>query len=147
MSALMRLFNLTVVLLLSSCAFLSPQGSYVDAVQPKEATLLASSMADFLGQQLPPAKTTLVLIPLPGSQAKNTLTSALTLALVRAGYGMASLAAAPTEAHRIRYLVSSMKTGVLVRIQYDQTEAACWFIRNRQHQLYAGLPFTVRSKP
>jgi hypothetical protein len=141
---------LVATLALGGCATVSRTSSYVSEVSPADAATLASSIADYLGQQLPPANTTLVLQPPAQSQAHNALTPALTRALQRAGFGVyppTQDAPAPAGVHSIRYLVSPLNAGVLVRLQYDQTEASRWFARNSGRQLQAGSPFTVRAAP
>jgi hypothetical protein len=107
-------------------------------------------MVDDLRQQLPPATTTLVLQPPPPSQADNALTPALRGALSHAGFGVfePSKDTPPLAgAHPIRYQVTPLEGGVLVRLHYDRTEAARWFARNRRGQLQAAGPFTVSAAP
>ena len=139
-----------VVLALAGCASVAPTASYVSDVSPADATPLASALAAYLGQQLPPATTTLVLQPPPPSQADNALTPALRGALSHAGFEVfepSKDAPPPAGAHPIRYQVTPLEGGVLVRLHYDRTEAARWFARNRRGQLQAAGPFTVSAAP
>ncbi len=131
-------------LMLNGCALLSPKTSYVSDVSEADAAVLAKEITAFLGGQLPPAATNLVLQP---PQFKNTLTPVLASELRGAGFGVAEPASAPADAHRTRYRVSAMDTGILLRLPYDQKEASRWFARDSKGQLQAQSPFTVRETP
>lgn len=134
---------LLAALALGGCALFSPTPSWVEEVNEADATELADAITGFLKQQWPVASTTLVLEP--PEQADNPLTPALEEALRQAGFALADPKAEVPGAHRLRYLVSPMGAGVLLRLQVDQTEASRWFVRDRAGALEAASPFTVRD--
>jgi hypothetical protein len=143
---------LLAALALGGCATTPrPSLSHVSGVSASDAALLANAMAQFLGQQLPRAATTLVLQPPSRDQASNALTPALHSALVQAGFGVQEAAPGTplpnSGGYALRYLVSPLDAGVLVRLQYHQTEASRWYARNSSGQLQAASPFTVRVAP
>ena len=94
---------------------------------------------------LPPARTTLVLIPPPRGQRANPVTAGVADALRRTGFALAPEGAAPPGAHRVRYLVTPLLGGVLVRVHLDGVEAARLFRPNARGTLVAATPLTVRE--
>lgn len=146
---------LLAVCLLAGCATSRPPGSYVSGVFESDADLLASAMVEYLGEQLPPASTTFVLQPPARDPLGKALTPALGSALRQAGFAVQEAApqkAAPgspagSGGYALRYLISPLDAGVLVRLQYQQTEASRWYVRNSRGELQAASPFTVRVAP
>jgi hypothetical protein len=105
-------------------------------------------MVEFVSTQLPAASSTIALDPTPADQASNALTPAFTAALRRRGFAVADdrQAAAPA-AHHLRYWVTPLDNGDVVRLSIDdRTEASRFFVRNTQGGLQAGGPFMVRQK-
>jgi hypothetical protein len=138
----MRPFVLLPIVLLAGCA--ATGGSYVDgSFAPTDAATLATDMTAFIKSNLPPASSTLVLDPPPAGQASNALTPAFAASLRQAGFAVA-LAATP-GAHRIRYLVTPLEGGTLVRLTIDGTEASRFFTRDPAGGLQARGPFMVRE--
>ncbi len=141
---------LLAVLLLAGCATSRPPGSYVSGVFESDAALLASAMVEYLGEQLPPASTTFLLQPPARDPLGNALTPALGSALRQAGFAVQEAAPgspAGSGVYALRYLISPLDAGVLVRLQYQQTEASRWYVRNSRGELQAASPFTVRVAP
>lgn len=137
---------LVVAAALTGCT-MTPTASYVTEVSPNDAKVLAGSIADFLGQSLPPAGTVLALQPPQDSQANNPLTPALSRALRSSGFGVAELTKdtrAPVGSHPVRYLVTPMYNGVLVRVRYDRTNVTRWFARNANGSLQPTSPYSVQ---
>jgi hypothetical protein len=125
----------------------SPTASYVSEVSATDANVLASSIAEYLGQHLPPAGTVLALQPPQDSQANNPLTPALSRALRSSGFGVAELskeAQAPAGSHPVRYLVTPMYNGFLIRVRYDRTNVSRWFARNTSGNLQPASPYSVQ---
>ena len=130
---------------LSACA-LDPSGSYVAQIErPGDAAILASGIATFVAAKLPAASTTIVLDATPADQTGNGLTPALAEALRRAGFGVAdSTQAMSSTGHHLKYLVTPLDSGSLVRLVLDdRTAASRFFARNTSGELQAGGPFTV----
>ena len=127
---------------LAACAG-GPGGSYVASLTaPADAQTLASGIADFMASSLPAAATTLALEPPSPEQSGNALTPVLADALRRRGFATvdAGDAEVPPGARRLRYRVTPMDGGDLVRLTLDggAIQGNRFFARNR-----AGVPFTV----
>ena len=130
---------------LAACA-LGPGSSYVAQLQqPADAEVLADGMADFVAMRFPAASSTVVLDPTPSDQAGNALTPAFAAALRRRGFAVAEDGQpVPAGVHHIRYLVTPLDNGDLVRLTIDDsTEGSRFFVRNTAGGLQAGGPFTV----
>ena len=134
-----------VAALLAGCAF-GPNSSYVAQLQqPADAQVLADGVAQFVAMRLPAASSTVTLDPTPSDQAGNSLTPALTSALRRRGFAVAKDGqSAPASAHHLRYLVTPLDKGDLIRLTLDgATEGSRFFVRNSAGRLQAGGPFTL----
>ena len=132
---------------LAACAG-SPAGSYVaPSTAPADAQTLAAGIADFMASSLPAASTTLALEPPAPEQSGNALTPVLANALRRRGFATvdADGDAVPPGARRVRYRVTPMDGGDLVRLTIDggTIQGNRFFARNRAGYLQAGGPFTV----
>lgn len=137
---------LVVAAALAGCST-SPTASYVSEVSANDAKVLAGSIAEFLGQNLPPAGTVLALQPTQGSLVDNPMTPALSRALRSSGFGVTELAKdapVPAGAHSVRYLVTPMYNGVLIRVRYDRTNVSRWFARNTSGNLQPASPYSVQ---
>jgi hypothetical protein len=133
---------------LASCA-IGPDSSYVGELSaPGDARILAGGMVEFVSTQLPAASSTIALDPTPADQASNALTPAFTAALRRRGFAVADDRQAATPAtHHLRYWVTPLDNGDVVRLSIDErTEASRFFIRSTQGGLQAGGPFMVRQR-
>jgi hypothetical protein len=131
--------------LLTGCA-LGPDSSYVAQLeQPADAEVLANGMAAFVATRLPAASSAVALDPTPSDQADNSLTPALASALRRRGFEVAEDGQnLPAGAHHLRYLVTPLDRGNLVRLTLDGTsEGSRFFMRNSAGGLQSGGPFTV----
>ena len=132
---------------LAACAG-GPGGSYVAPLTaPADAQTLASGIADFMASSLPAAATTLALEPPSPEQSGNALTPVLADALRRRGFATvdANVGAVPLGARRLRYRVTPMDGGDLVRLTIDggAIQGNRFFARNPAGTLQAGGPFTV----
>ena len=129
------------MLLLGGCAGVGPRSSYVEAVTPADAPVLAADIAGFVAERLPAAATTLAL----DAPAGDSLTPVLRGELRRIGFGVADAGQNASGAHPLRYLVTPLDAGVLVRLHVDRTTASRLWLRNSAGTLQAGSPFTVRE--
>jgi hypothetical protein len=144
---LRRALSLAAVSSLAACA-LGPGGSYVSQVDtPADAQVLATGMVVFVAAQLPAASSTVVLDPTPSDQAGNALTPAFVAALRERGFAVADEGqASASGTHHIRYLVTALDNGDLVRLSIDDgAQASRVFVRNSAGGLQAGGPFMVRQ--
>ena len=131
--------------LLTGCAF-GPNSSYVAQLQqPADAEILANGMTAFVAMRLPAASSTVALDPTPSDQAGNALTPALAAALRDHGFAVAENGQpVAASAHRLRYLVTPLDNGDLVRLTLDDaTEGSRFFVRNSAGGLQSGGPFMV----
>jgi len=142
------LFPVLAALGLAGCAG-GLDTSYVGPLTaPADAAVLASGITEFMASRLPPASTTLALDPLASDQASNALTPALTAALRKRGFATVEAGnVAPPGARRLRYWVTPMQAGNLVRLAIDggAIEGSRFFVRNSIGGLQAGGPFTVKT--
>ncbi|CZZ75162.1 conjugal transfer protein TrbH [Salmonella enterica] len=141
--------TLAAALLLSACATSRPTMSYVEpSVTATDSITLSREAVAYLADALPPARTTLVLDP-PAAKDQDHLTAALLPALRARGYGV-TLADPKTgrpagQGVALRYLASPLDGGVLMRLQYQGTEASRFYPRGTNGLLLPGAPFTVRG--
>ena len=133
------------VITLGACVA-GPNSSYVGPIDaPADAQVLAAGMADFMAARLPAASTTIALDPTAAGQAGNALTPVLVTALRERGFAIANEhQAGMPGSHRVRYRVTPLDNGDLVRLTVDGTEASRFFARNTAGTLQAGGPYTVR---
>jgi hypothetical protein len=145
MNVSFRLNLVFVAALMSGCA-VGPDSSYVAPLrQPADAETVADDIAAFVAMRLPATSSTVALDPTPLSQAGNAVTPALAAALRHRGFGVAEATqAAPPGAHRLRYLVTSLDNGDLVRLTLDDNaEGSRFFVRNTAGGLQSSGPFMV----
>jgi type IV secretion system protein TrbH len=145
MNRLFRFGLLCIAASMGGCA-VGPDTSYVTSLQqPADAETLADGMAAFVAMRFPAASSTVALDPTPSSQAGNAVTPALAAALRHLGFGVAEEAGtAPAGAHRLRYLVTALDGGDLVRLTLDDSaEGSRFFMRNTAGGLQSSGPFMV----
>lgn len=118
----------------SGCA----EGSYVAAIStPHEANPVANAIVDFTTAHLSGGS-----VALEPAQAANYVTPALVHGLKAAGF---SVVKPGTEgAHRLRYVVTPLDNGDLVRITLDDDAVGARFFARSRWGLRAAGPFTVR---
>ena len=142
------LFPVLAALGLAGCAG-GLATSYVGPITtPADAEVLAAGITDFMASRLPVASTTLALDPLSSEQSGNMLTPALTAALRKRGFATVDAGStAPPGAHPLRYWITPMSTGNLVRLAIDggATEGNRFFVRNSAGKRQPGGPFTIRT--
>lgn len=149
MARLHLIAPLAAALLLSACATSRPTMSYVEpTVTASDAQTLASDTVAYLADPLPPARTTIVLDP-PAAKDHDALTAAMLPALRARGYGVTLVDPQTGKAGGagvpLRYIASPLDSGVLLRLQYQGTEASRYYPRSSNGQLLPGAPFTVRG--
>ena len=142
----LRVFAVSSLLLLviAGCATVTSSNSFAVAMSNDEAVIIASSLTHFMAEQLPPASSTLAMAPMADNKT-NTLNKTLHQQLRKAGFEVAESSQAIANAHAIRYLVTPLSTGLLVRLQIDNREVTGWFPKNSNGLLQANSSFTVRE--
>lgn len=149
MNCLRVFFMMILALVLTACATTRPTMSYVaGGLSPADAMVLANDVTAHLADPLPPAKSSLVLDP-PASHTADVLTPVLLTKLRSAGYGVIEAdprtGAKSGEGTPVRYLVSPLDNGVVLRLQYLGVEATRFYPRSAGGALVAAGPFTVRG--
>jgi hypothetical protein len=141
---------IAAMLFLCGCVNKRPTQSYVDSsITTNDAHMLARDTADHLADLLPPARSTLVLDP-PARMSHDLLTSTMLAVLRKRGYGVEmidSKTRSPgTDSVHLRYLASTLDSGILLRLQYQDIESARYYPRSSDGQLLVGTPFMVRGE-
>lgn len=151
MKSIRILMPVVLSLTLAACATSRPTMSYVaKEITPADAVTLASDAVAHLAAPLPPAHTTLVLDapPVAAGQA-DVLTPVMVEKLRERGYGVteADAKTGPQDGQgtMLRYLASPMDNGVVLRLQYLQSEASRFYPRGADGALIPGAPFAVRN--
>ena len=149
MARLHLIAPLAAALLLSSCVTSRLTMSYVEqTVTASDAQTLASDTVTYLADPLPPARTTIVLDP-PAAKDQDALTTAMLSELRARGYGVMLVDPQTGKAGGVgvplRYIASSLDSGILLRLQYQGIEASRYYPRGSNGQLQSGAPFTVRG--
>jgi len=141
---------LLVTVTLAGCVSTRPGMSYVAPdITAADAALLAADAVEHLRVSLPPAHTTVVLEP---PTTHDVVTPVLVERLRAAGYGLVLVEpqggraeeAKTANGVKVRYLVSPMQHGVLLRLQYKDVEAARFYPRGSDGNLVQSVPFMVR---
>jgi hypothetical protein len=134
-----------IAALMTGCAVGSGNSYVAPLKQPADAETLANDIAAFVAMRLPAASSTVVLDPTPLSQVGNAVTPTLATALRHLGFGVAEeTRTAPASAHHLRYLVTPLDNGDLVRLTLDDNaEGSRFFARNTAGGLQSGGPLMV----
>ena len=131
------------VLVVAACA-MDPTSSYVGMVEhPGDVAVLSDGMASFVASHIPVASA-VALDPTPADQSSNAVTPALATLLRNRGFTVADSAAPAAGVHRVRYLVTQLDGGDLVRVMIDaNVGGARFFTRNTAGELQPGGPLTM----
>lgn len=129
---------------LSGCASVPRTASWA-APMPTDATqYLADMSVQYLRDPWPPAATVVWVAPTPKGAPVPAFDTALQRALLRAGYGVSTTQAG---AHPLRYRVTVLGDGLVLRLDYDNAEVARYYRRDTAGQWTPVSPFTVRTAP
>jgi hypothetical protein len=135
--------------LLGGCTNMRPSESYVPPnIAASDAAKLATDTTAWLVEALPPAHTTVIIDPPTYNPQDDVLTPAIMQSLREAGYGVIELeenALSLPNGVVVRYLVSPITDGLILRLQYKNIEAARIYARGDDGALGSTAPFTVRS--
>lgn len=116
----------------------SPIASYVaPEISLSDSEKIAKDMAAFLSMQLPPAKTTIAVSPAP-----TLFHEMLFDELAWRGFGVVEYA--EEDAVSLRYFLTPLDQGVLVRMRFNDS-AASWFYSRTSNALSIGSAFAVRG--
>lgn len=133
------------VAFLSGCAT-NPASSFVaNSIRAVDANKIASDTVDYLSDELPPARTTLVIEP---PQNSDVVTPVMLDKLRARGYGVTTYVpksgTIPPVGTPFRYAVSPLDNGVWLRLNYSGKEASRYYMRTTTG-LISNSPFTVRG--
>ncbi|WP_443694974.1 conjugal transfer protein TrbH [Pseudomonas sp.] len=114
-----------------------------------DAQVLAADSMAYLADPLPPARTTLILDP-PLSGQNDALSALFELSFRGRGYGVLVVdpktGLAAGQGTPLRYLASSFESGVVLRLQFQGSEATRFYPRSTGGKLLSnGAPFMVRG--
>ena len=124
------------LLLLAGCATGIPN-SYVEAVTSQDAKTIGEGIVAFVRDRQKPAAGPIALeVP----EDDVLLAPEIKAALESAGYKVSG----PGARHRLRYQVTPLGTGMLVRLSLDGGDAARFYQRNLG-TLAPNGPFTLRE--
>lgn len=140
------LFSAFLALSLTACATSNGSKSYVaKEITQTDAEVLAADAVNHLSSPLPPAHTTFLILS-PSAGEIDLLTPTLVKKLRERGYGVhETQAETETPAGtKLRYLASPFDNGLILRLQYLQSEATRFYQRNPDNSISPGAPFTVR---
>jgi hypothetical protein len=147
----MRIVTLGVMLVLSlgACQTSRPIDaslSYVEPVPTVDAKELGRTVARYVSEVWPGARTTVLLVPPIENQANNDLTQALTAGLLESGFAVITPGSQATAStHRLQYWVTPFDGHALVRLILDGSPATCLYAQDPQGHVVALAPFTVRN--
>lgn len=142
----MKKTALAICLLTSGCATFpalkqsKPSASYVSPeISLAESEEIARDMARFLSAQLPPAKTTIEL-----DSSMSMFHEILFNELVWRGFGVIEHAPEDGDAVALRYFVTTLDTGIVIRMKYDR-QVAGRFYNRVGNRLSFGNAYAVRE--
>ena len=143
-----RLWLLVPTLLaavLGGCAS-NPNSSYVsDKVRASDASKLAADTVSYLSDELPPARTTL-LVQVP--ENKDVVTSVMLDKLRQRGYGVTIYTPDDNAVNPVgtlfRYYVSPLENGIWLRLTFPGKEVTRSYVRTTSG-LLSTTPFIVKE--
>ena len=138
---------LVAALGLSACATIpAPSSSYVGgSMSDADAGVIAEAITSFVQTHVPAASSTVTVDPATvaiGGGLKSPLPGLVTSDLRKAGYGVAAPGVTVPGAHTVRYLVSPLDGGLLLRVTVDQIQGSQVFETTAQGMLAAASPVT-----
>lgn len=134
------------VAVLSGCASSHrAASSWVEPMSSQDAKTIVEDLAEFLAKEEAPAKA--VLLVASPQVRQSVLATELEAALLKAGFGVSIAGtSSDTGGKRLRYAVSGLDGGVLVRVWLEERLAVCWYRReSAEGALVAGSAWTVRE--
>jgi hypothetical protein len=122
---------------------ITPYHSWIEPLPVAETAQLSEIVAQLVQTQIPDRKMPLILAEPPHSQADSTFIPNLTYALQQRGYTFAGNTALVPNAAWIRYRISTLNQGLLVRIKINAQEASRLYTRSNSGVLIAASPITT----
>ncbi len=132
-------------LALAGCA-VGPDQSFVAKIPAQaDAEVLAAGVAEFVGYRIPSGGK-VALAPMAFEQATDSVTPILQAEFEHQGLTVVPADEAAADVHRLRYLVTELDGGALVRVTLDgAATGARYFARNPAGALQPGGPYTVNT--
>jgi hypothetical protein len=122
---------------------ITPHHSWIDPLPVAETAQLSEIVAQLVQTQIPDRRIPLILANPPQSQNDSTFIPNLTYALQQRGYTIAGNNALVPNAAWIRYRISTLNQGLLVRIKINAQEASRLYIRSNSGVLIAASPIST----
>ena len=140
-----KLIASPLLLSLAGCA-VGPDQSFVsESTAPPDAEVLAGGIAEFVGYRIPSGGK-VTLAPMAFEQAADSVTLVLRAEFEHQGLTVVPADKAGANVHRLRYLVTELDGGMLVRVTLDgAATGARYFARNTAGALQPAGPYTVNT--
>lgn len=115
--------------------------SYVSKeISVSDSEIVGEDMAAFLSSQLPAAKTTLYI------ELLNSVVSAVLVnELTEKGFGILETKPAEGSAVELRYFVTPLDNGILVRMRYQDKISSRYYGRQADGKLFSSSKIAVRE--
>lgn len=124
----------------------TPNGSTAVPLHPNDAAQVARLTVEHLTERFPPAASTVLLVGPKDCGKGDTFTPALTGALRKAGFALASDRAVSRDAQEVRYhLTGGWQDSVILRLEVNNQSSAQLFSRSTDGVLREAGPRTVRQ--
>lgn len=119
----------------------NPNASFVDpSISNGDVDTIAMDMAQFLGTRLPPAKTTVVV-----ESFRNAFYARFREQLTVRGFGFVEGSQHSTDAVLLRYRVTPLDLGFLVRMEYNGLVASRFYRRANDGNLALNSKYSIRE--
>ena len=122
---------------------ITPHHSWIEPLPAHENAQLSEIVAQWVQTQIPDRKIPLILAEPPQRQAGSAFIPSLTYALQQRGYTIAGNNALAPNAARIRYRISTLNLGLLMRIKINTQEASRLYTRSNSGVLIAASPIST----
>ena len=120
-------------------------GSSSIPLKSPDAESIAAAATAFLAERLPPASTTLFVVP-HDRCGRDSLSTALDGELRRAGFALARHREVSREAHEVKYhLTGGWENSIILRLVIDGRETTQLYVRDGYGEFRPAGPLTVKE--
>jgi hypothetical protein len=122
-----------------------PSESWVEGeLSPTDTKVLVASVVEIARQRLPPATST-ILVAAPPPTVVSPFPDAVADGLRKAGFAVAAGSVGNSDAHPLRYQVTTLDGQVLLRVSVDATMTAQLFVAKGSGPLTPASPRSVQK--
>jgi hypothetical protein len=141
---LLVMFGILAIASLSACGIFRAEGSWSDELPDRDASSLAATLTTLVAARIEPGDKPIVLVPARNS-AGDRFAVELKSLLEGRGYVLVDEKQNPTNAHRLRYLVTAYSGGYVLRLTLGGTQVGQMIERGPDGVLVANAPLAVRE--